>query len=121
MQKAFEISGSVGNSAAEVVGSTYVTSGWQHEHVAFNISAATQALQAFSIEMRMHGEGEWTVLNSTWAAAGAIVLFKSGDLAACAAGAEEQAIVKLSAVQAIRFKAQAASATSTVTIKGALA
>lgn len=118
-EKTFSLSGTAPVGSTAVIGEV-VSSCYRHRTVAFEVTAGAQALDAFEVQVQMCGEGAWVTLINSFAAVGAILLFKSGDLAALAAGTAGQGLILLNGVFAIRFRASAATADSAVTIKGGL-
>jgi len=111
-----------GTNAAVTAGATDVVVtqvlGPACDRILFEVANTGQNLDAFDVQVQAVYGGTWITLQSTWAATSPTLLMYSGDLAALATGSAGMACLRVFGAYAVRFRASAAAATTSVTVKG---
>lgn len=84
------------------------------EVLTFEISntGGTNAFSAFTFQIQAHKNAAWVTKLSAWAAAGAILLFTSADLAALAHSTAATAQVRVDGAYAVRLQATSVAGTT---------
>ena len=113
-------SGSVTVAAAGSTTLVTVTTGGGFDRLSLALEneGVAVALDAYEVEVQYGKDGAWADYNTAWAAAGAILLHYSGNLAALAAAGTGGAILNLNGVYAFRIVASAAAGGTTARVWG---